>query len=167
MPDAFDDVYATYGQAVHAYLVRLTGNVSAAEELCQETFLRFLRHQQALAGSNGSLKPWLFRVATNLGIDRLRRRRHRDARPPQEDGASVERLDSAEARELAQRIEAEVLALAPDLRATFLLRAHHGLTHAQVGEALGISERAAKSRFRRTRVLLTQRLAPYLEEDLA
>ena len=40
----FETVYRRYGPPVHAYLARLTGDPLAAEELCQETFVRYLRH---------------------------------------------------------------------------------------------------------------------------
>ncbi|MGH7163026.1 MAG: RNA polymerase sigma factor, partial [Planctomycetota bacterium] len=75
MPDGFEAVYRDHARAVHGYLVRMTGDPWTADELCQETFVRYLRHQRSLHGANGSLPTWLFRVATNLVLDARRRRR--------------------------------------------------------------------------------------------
>ncbi len=164
MDDAFAEVYARHAADLHAYLVRLVGDPAAADELGQETFVRFLEHPPTAATQNGHLGPWLFRVATNLGLDRLRRRR---GRPLLEEpaGRAGEAGDAAEARDLERRIREEVAALAPELRAAFLLRAHHALPYAEIGRALGVSERAAKARFRRARDRLSGRLGPLLEGD--
>ena len=164
MEASFDDVYARYGQGVHAYLVRLTGDAWTAEELCQETFLRYLAHEQRLIGGNGSLGGWLYRVATNLGIDRLRRQRAASLTTEPADCAPAN-CALSEALDVDGRIRAELARLPPELRATFLLRAHHGLPFRQVADALGVSERAAKDRFRRTRERLAQRLAHLIEES--
>ena len=162
MAGTFDHVYDRYGRQVYAYLVRMTGNAWSAEELCQETFVRYLAHEPQASTLNGSLAPWLYRVATNLAIDRLRKRRPQTLPGPE--GVADTDAGTSDGRDLEARIRAEVGLLPPDLRATFLLRAHHGQTYRQVGEALGISERAAKDRFRRTRDRLARRLAHLLEE---
>ena len=159
--DAFDVVYREYGRSVHGYLARLTGNRSVAEELCQETFLRYLRHQPRIEGSNGAVGAWLYKVATNLAWDRARRRRPEalghEPRARDGDGAAA-----AEARDLAERIQREIDELPQELRAVFLLRAHHDLTYRRVAAALEISERTAKDRFRRAREILAHRLGDQL-----
>ena len=160
----FDEVYARYGAEVHAYLARLTGDGWTADEICQETFLRYLAHERELVGSNGSLGAWLYRVATNLSIDRLRRR----ARSPLRTAGTANTADrecAPPSADVEAVIRREVERLEPALRATFLLRAHHGLSFRHVAEALGISERAAKARFRKTRDRLARRLAHLVMED--
>lgn len=160
MTEGFDAVYGRYGRPVHSYLARLTGDAWAADELCQETFLRYLRHRSALAGGNGALGAWLFRVATNLAVDRVRRARPAApllAEPP------APPADAVEAQDLDRRVRAEVERLPDELRAVFLLRAHHELPYARVGSVLDISERTAKERFRRAREILAHRLGPLLE----
>jgi RNA polymerase sigma-70 factor (ECF subfamily) len=154
--DPFDEVYGRYGERLHAYLARLTGDPWTADELCQETFVRYLDHPPRSA-VDGQVGAWLFRVATNLGLDRLRRREPRvlvgepeaDAPAPEEETAS---------RDLDARIRAEIARLPPKFRAAFLLRANHELPFRDVGRALGITERAAKHRFRRARDQLLARL---------
>ncbi|MDJ0974719.1 MAG: RNA polymerase sigma factor [Planctomycetota bacterium] len=169
MEQPFDEVYTSYGAEVHAYLARLLGNAASAEEVCQETFVRYLAHEDALAGLNGELRPWLYRVATNLGIDRLRRRKTRKARVELDTpGARCRRKQTDEPDagdlDLEACIRREIDLLPPDLRATFLLRAHHALPYRDVARALMISERAAKARFKKTRELLAHRLRHLLDE---
>jgi RNA polymerase sigma-70 factor (ECF subfamily) len=161
MGDGFDELFSRLAPSVHAYLARLTGDASLAEDLCQETFVRYLRHQDQLAVRNGHVAPWLFRVATNLGVDRLRRRK-----PLPLDGEPVAGPAAAPATERSAVVRAALDALEPDLRAIFLLRAHHGLTFPQLAEVLALSERGAKDRFRRARDELARRLAPFLEDLL-
>jgi len=164
MADEFEQVYGQYGRPVYAYLARLTGDTWLAEELCQETFVRYLRHRDRLYGRNGTLATWLFRVATNLVRDRYRRRRAE----PLVDEPVAEGGDGAaasEARDVDACIRREVERLPEELRAVFLLRAHHELTYPRVAEALDISERNAKERFRRAREILAHRLTPMLRED--
>jgi len=160
MDGSFDEVYARYGRAVHAYLARLTGDAAAAEELSQETFLRYVRKERTLLEANGHLRGWLFRVATNVGIDHLRRRR---GAPLGAEPAARPDGPPLETRDLGTRVRAELEGLAPDLRGAFLLRAHHELPYAEVAAAFGITERAAKERFRKVRDLLARRLAHLIE----
>ncbi len=166
MDAAFDAVYREYGGAVHGYLSRLTGDPSLAEELAQETFVRFLRHRSSIHGVNGTLGAWLFKVATNLARDRARRRRQEplpaeEARAP----AGGDGLSAAEAQEVGERVRREVDRLPPELRGAFLLRAHHELPYEKVAAALGVCERTAKERFRMAREILAHRLSPLLDED--
>lgn len=166
MAEAFERIYRDYGRPVHAYLARLTGDAWIAEELCQETFLRYLRHRGRIHGRNGTVGAWLFRVATNLARDRRRKRHPEPLRhePPaaEPDGCAV-----AAARDRDARVRHEVERLPPELREVFLLRAHHEFTYGKAAEALEISERTAKERFRRAREILAHRLGRYLREDMA
>lgn len=161
MGSEFDQLFARLAPSIHAYLTRLTGDAAAAEDMCQETFVRYLGHQDQLAVRNGHVAPWLFRVATNLGLDRLRRRRP-ESLPLDLAGAPPPPC-GAESGELVRRV---LSTLEPDLRAVFLLRVHHGLTFPQLAQVLSLSERGAKDRYRRARDELARRLAPWMEDLL-
>ena len=163
MEGTFEQAWAAYGAQIFGYLVRMTRDRPLAEELCQETFLRLLRHRDGIRAQNGTLAPWLYRVATRLVLDERRRRRPPVAlsHDPAVEGRAEE---SAGNREIDGRIRLEVDRLPPELRAAFLLRAHQELTFPQVAAATGVSERAAKDRFRRARDILLTRLAPLHRE---
>lgn len=164
MDDAFDAVYESYVRAVFAYLVRLTGDRWTAEELCQETFVRYLRHRDSLRNRNGALGSWLFRVATNLAFDNRRRRRP-DSLEIEPATESEDAAAAAESRDMETFLRNEIDTLPEELKAAFLLRAHHELTFPRIAEVLSVSERTAKERFRRARDALAGRLAPLFSED--
>ncbi len=73
-PDAYDTLVDAYGQRLFGFLYRLTGSREDAEDLLQEVFLRVIR---TLPGyrHEGKFEGWLFRIAANLGRDRIRRAR--------------------------------------------------------------------------------------------
>lgn len=163
MVEDFSAIYQRHGAAIHAFLARLTGDSAAAEDLCQDTFLRYLEHERALAGRNGHVSPWLFRVASNLGIDWLRRKRPLLLAS----GALPDRalpidapVSGPDESDEVERVRRAVTALEPGLRAAFLLRAHHGLTFVQLATVLALSERGAKDRYRRARDELARQLDP-------
>nr|MDT0663161.1 sigma-70 family RNA polymerase sigma factor [Micromonospora sp. DSM 115978] len=71
----YAELVARHSGPIRAYALRLTGNRSTAEDVVQETLLRAWRHQESLAGRGDSVRGWLVRVAHNIAIDLLRRRR--------------------------------------------------------------------------------------------
>jgi RNA polymerase sigma-70 factor, ECF subfamily len=56
------------------YLVRLVTRVSVAEELCQDTAVRLLEHPEKTPPDEDGFRAWCFRIASNLGLDHLRKR---------------------------------------------------------------------------------------------
>jgi RNA polymerase sigma-70 factor, ECF subfamily len=162
MEREFNRVWRAYGGPVFAYLVRMTGDRGLAEDLCQETFVRFLEHRDGIVGRNGVLGSWLYRVATRLALDVRRRRSPLPLKIEPQTGASGTR--GAEEREIADLVEDEIDRLPDELRVTFLLRARQELTFPQIAAATEVSERSAKDRFKRARDRLFHRLGPLFRE---
>lgn len=71
-PEAFDALIDAYGRRLHGYLYRLTGSRDDADDLLQELFLRVVRMIGGYT-HDGRFEAWLFRIATNLARDRVRR----------------------------------------------------------------------------------------------
>jgi RNA polymerase sigma-70 factor (ECF subfamily) len=71
---AYMDLVNRHGEAVHAYLLRLTRNRNLAEDVYQETLLKAWRHRHALVGREGSVRSWFYTVAHNAAVDQLRGR---------------------------------------------------------------------------------------------
>lgn len=61
----FDRVFAQHHRSLYGFLVRMTGRAEVAEELLQETFVRYARHRDRLP-ADANLRAWLFTVARNL-----------------------------------------------------------------------------------------------------
>lgn len=69
----FTDAYECHGPELLAYLRRLVGNTSEAEDLFQETFARAWRARDSLRDPRG-IRPWLYQIARRLAIDHHRHR---------------------------------------------------------------------------------------------
>ena len=80
---AFDKLVRLYKDKIFSYVCRMTGNPLEAEDLTQEVFVRVFRSVAKFRGAS-SFQTWLYRIASNLCVDALRRRRReeRDARDP-------------------------------------------------------------------------------------
>jgi RNA polymerase sigma-70 factor (ECF subfamily) len=71
----YAELVARHSEPIRAYALRLTGNRSTAEDVLQETLLRAWRNLESLTGRGDSVRGWLFRVAHNIVVDLMRRRR--------------------------------------------------------------------------------------------
>jgi putative glutamine amidotransferase len=139
-------IYEQHSAGLVRRLERMLGSREAAEDLAQEAFLRLWQRAPADLGAAEQV-AFLQRTATNLAVDELRRRRHRDHGQLEEDAVAALAGDGAEA--LAVR---EALArLSAHERLLVLLRFQAGLTHAEIAETLAITPEAARKRVARAR----------------
>jgi RNA polymerase sigma-70 factor (ECF subfamily) len=143
----FERFYAAHRDEVLGYLRRLLGQ--RAEDAWQETFLRALRAYNRLEHAR-NLRSWVFTIATNVAMDELRVK----PRLPV-DGVPVAELERDAFRELEHLTDD----LPPTERAAVVLRYGYDLPYAQIANALGSSEEAARAaassgvrRLRRTHV---------------
>lgn len=145
------ELFERYHEAIFAYLYRMLDDSEAAHDLTQETFLQLFRTRDRLTGVE-NLRAWVYRLATNLALNALKRRRRFTWLPwrkiedaPQTDPDPLQRLG----RELA--VEQALNQLPPDYRAPLLLYSHDGFSVREIAEALGLSEGAVKTRLYRAR----------------
>lgn len=68
----FEEIYAATARPLWAYVARISGSATAADDIVQETFLRFLNAPPR----TGDAKPYLYKIATNLVYDRFRRQKY-------------------------------------------------------------------------------------------
>ena len=127
-------VYRDHHDDLLQYLVWYTGDSEQAADAAQETFLRLLSRPPERPGN---LRPWLFKVATNIVRDGWRKRREfefLDETIPSPDDP-VLALEHTERRRTVQRA---LQRLSARLRAVLLMR-EQGFTHREIGKILGIS----------------------------
>ncbi len=74
---AFEALYERYGDLVYSVTLRVVGDVTAAEDVVQDVFLRLWRRPEHFDSSRGRFITWLLRVARNRAIDELRSRGRR------------------------------------------------------------------------------------------
>ncbi len=127
------------------YLARLLGDRQEAEDACQEAFMRAHRAFDRL-GPDANSRAWLYRIATNTGLNAARRRSHRTARAVDVDPDALPAAGpSLERREELRAVRRAVEALPPRQRAALMLRQFHDLGYAQIAATLGGNEVAARA----------------------
>ena len=166
---AFEQLVAEYGDRVYGIALRVTGSPSDAEEVMQESFLLAFRSWAAYRGQ-AAPTTWLYRIAVNAALMRVRARRPEELLSEQDEGLEVVdwTADAAQAvlrGELHQQLETGITRLPEDLRVTLILRDVEGLSTAETSAALDISEAAVKSRLHRARVLLRHYLTDLFARD--
>jgi RNA polymerase sigma-70 factor, ECF subfamily len=156
---AFDQLVRAYDQSVLRLAMNLLRSPEDARDIYQETFLRVYRNLNQFR-FDCSFHTWVYRIATNLCLDQLRRRKVRKEEPtvlstaegtidrmdivPEEraDGDPQRHLMSGEIR---RRVKEALAELTPRERTVFELRHYQGLRLRNIGEMLGTSEEAAKN----------------------
>jgi RNA polymerase sigma-70 factor, ECF subfamily len=136
----FDAIFRAHYQRVVGLLVRLTGDRGEAEEIAADVFCKLARRGEA---GGGDPRPWLYRVASNAGLDALRsnsRRRRREESAAAEQwrtGAPDTALDVVLREERCARVREILAGLKPRDAQLLMLRAE-GLAYKELAEALGI-----------------------------
>jgi RNA polymerase sigma factor (sigma-70 family) len=147
----FERLYEAHAAEILGYLRRVAAT-GEAEDAFQETFLRALRGYDAVTSAD-NLRAWLFTIATRVAIDHYRRRTPVAAGIVEPDGASEQELPAY------AEIEHLTAELPPTERAAVVLHYAYDLPYAEIGQALGSSEdaarQAASSGVRRLRRRLT------------
>lgn len=136
---------ATYWDATHKLLYRLTLNRHDAEDLTQETFLRAIERRSSFqAGTN--LRAWLLRIATNAFLDRQRHKKVMKITPLPEEIAFDSALpgQGLEDAERHQSVEAAIATLPEVQRIIFMLRGQEALSFREIGESIGMTEETAR-----------------------
>ena len=172
---AFAALAERYRRELHVHCYRMMGSLDDAEDAVQETFLRAWRGREGFDGS-GLFRAWLYRIASNVCLDMLRRSSHRatvlrsfaevpwlqpypdrllaEAAAPsgQPDTAAIER----ETIELA--FVAALQVLPPRQRATLIARDVLGWPASQTADLLEMSVAAANSALQRARATMREHL---------
>ena len=168
----FEEIYASFHAKIVRYLTRLVGETEA-EDLAQETFVKV---GQALEGFRGEaqLHTWVYKIATNTALDRLRSPSFRET---SHDPATIESIvehrrcrrvggtETADVEQQAIREEMsscvrEVVDRLPDnYRTAIVLSDLEGFKDSEIAEVLGLTLSATKIRLHRARARLKQELS--------
>jgi RNA polymerase sigma-70 factor (ECF subfamily) len=153
---------------VYRFAYRMLGRREEAEDVVQEALLRLARNGSAVTDGE-STRRWLFVVARNLCLDRLRRHaRRRETLTEDVDRLGALERNPAEAaagRERAACIAAAIAELTPELREAIILREYEAMNYEQIADVTGCPLGTIKSRIARAREALRRRLEPILEEE--
>ena len=173
--EAFDVLLNKYRKQIIHFMFRMVHNQAVAEELAQEVFLRVYRSRETYR-AEARFSTWLYRIATNLGVNHARDTRHERAastvyldEPDAETGTTPDVADttpSAEAKilrtERMKAIKEHVMALPERQRTAVLMHKYEGLDYKQIGEVLKLSESATKSLLFRAYQTLREKLKDFV-----
>jgi RNA polymerase sigma-70 factor (ECF subfamily) len=148
---ALTQIYQAFHSAIYRYIYHHIGNAQTAEDLTADVFRRFLLALRKGRGPNRQLKAWLYRVAHNLVVDELRRRKHRDHQALdtmlddtlRDESFSLERLVGDAIN--AQYVRQALFSLTDAQREVIVLKFLEGMSNAEVAEITGKSVGAVKA----------------------
>jgi RNA polymerase sigma-70 factor (ECF subfamily) len=150
-PAAFRELYEAYGPRVKSYMMRRGADAGTAEDLAQETLLTVWRKAALYAGDKGSMTTWVFAIARNLRIDRLRRevpwQELPEGRLAEASGDPLPDEAMAE-KERQQRVQAALAGLPHEQKEVVALAYLEGLSHREIAQRLGMPLGTVKSRMR-------------------
>lgn len=159
---AFTALYGRWQGPIYRFALRMSGREALAEDVVQETFMAVVHGMPGYDPGRGSLPGWLFGVARNQLLRRLRR--ERTFRPLDDEGAATDPAapddvfaEVAERREL-ERLRRAVLSLPEHYREALVLCGLQGLSYEDAAEALGCAIGTVRSRLSRGRELLAARM---------
>lgn len=163
---AFEALFHAYKRRIYFLCLRMIGNAAEAEELMQEAFLQLFRKIKTFRGE-AAFSTWLHRVAMNITLMRLRKRKLKDV--PMENGDDDENAERPERQYgsvdltltgLVDRVclSAAVAKLPKGYKCVFELHDVLGYEHNEIAEMLGCSVGNSKSQLHKARLRLRKLL---------
>jgi RNA polymerase sigma-70 factor, ECF subfamily len=173
----FEELVREHKNRIYTYVCRLTNDSADAEDLTQEVFVRAYQSFSAFR-REAAVDTWLYRIATNLVIDRFRRAKRAPQFVSADEGDDDDLLGeipavsresnpefTAQRAELQERVQRAIATLPPKLRAAVVLHDMEGLPYEAVAEALGCPVGTVKSRLFNARAVLKRKLQAYVESS--
>jgi RNA polymerase sigma-70 factor (ECF subfamily) len=172
---AFGEIVRRYRNPITNFVYRMIDDYERSVELTQETFIRIYTSASRYQ-ANYSFSTYIYRIATNLAISELRKRKRRrfvslfspytnddgepvEIDPPDSKALQDEVLIGDERRRAVSRA---ITSLPEKYRAAIILRDVEGLSYDRIAEVLKLSEGTVKSRINRARNLLREKLTAYI-----
>ena len=167
--NAYADIVNLYQHKLYQICYRMLGNKQEAEDIAQEAFVRAYINLHSY-DQKRKFSTWLYRIATNLCIDRIRKKKpdyYLDAQVPGTDGldmysqiAADEKLpeETVEQMELQDRIQYEISRLPDKYRSVIVLKYIEELSLQEISEILDMPLGTVKTRIHRGREALRKQL---------
>ncbi len=153
---AFEALYRLHVDRVYGLCLRMTGNVSEAEDCTQEAFIQAWNKLDLFRGDS-AFGTWLHSIAVNSVLGRMRKFKREQDRIQVISEMAISRVSEADTGELQDLADA-IDRLPAGARHVFVLHAVYGYSHEETGNMLDIAAGTSKAQLHRARRLLAQQL---------
>ncbi len=165
---SFEQLVKRFEYQVAATVIGMLGKGQEAEDVGQEVFVRFYKTVDRFR-EDSKVGTYLTRIAINLSLNELKRRKRRQLlfKKPDDNvnGALVDPEDSISEGERRGLVQLAIQKLAPEFRAVIVLRLIEGYSTEETAEILNIPAGTVLSRLSRAQKKLRNFLAPYILEE--
>lgn len=170
---AFEEIVDIHQHAVVGTVAKMLGNVSDAEDIAQQVFIRIWK-SAARYQVSAKFTTWMFTITRNLVFNEMRRRKRKPvvSMDEREEDYNLTAKDENTAtpdqqvleNELVKAIDDAIQSLPEKQRLAVILRRYEDRSYEEIAEVLKLSLSAVKSLLFRARVQLKENLQPYLDE---
>lgn len=156
--EAFEMLYQKYHRRTYSICLRMTNNVTEAEDLTQEAFIQLFRKVGSFRGDS-AFTTWFHRLTVNQVLMHFRKRSFKNEKTT-EDGELPEivkvNTKSQSQTPILNRMDLKkaITELPPGYRSVFILHDVEGFEHSEVAEMMGISIGTSKSQLHKARLKL-------------
>ncbi|HKC62713.1 MAG TPA: RNA polymerase sigma factor [Pyrinomonadaceae bacterium] len=155
---AFEELYRRHHRRVYSLCLRMTQNVSEAEDLAQEAFVQLFRKIGSFRGES-AFTTWLHRLTVNQVLMHFRKRSVRDEKTTEEGETpdqAVLGTENPSRMHVVDRIALDkaIAQLPPGYRTVFVLHDVEGYEHEEIGRMLGCAVGTSKSQLHKARMKL-------------
>jgi len=175
--DAYRVLVERHSRNIYRLAYRMTGNAPDAEEIVQEAFLRAYQKLRQFAGQ-ANFGTWVYRIAANYAIDRMRRRNSEESRRQHvgfapEEGLEVDPVATApdpapsperlaQSAQLARKLQQALDSLTPAERTAIVMRHWEGCAIEEIAAVLKSNSNATKNTVFRAASKLRKALEPFV-----
>ena len=183
--EAFNLLVRRHHKPLINFIARFTGDRDNAEDLAQETFIRIYKAADRYKQGRAKFKTWMYIIAKNLCKNELRNRSRRDryrvdntTMSQHATDGDIEEIDivasapanssyqpevALQRKELNKTIQTAIGELPEQYRYPLILRDIQGLSYDEISDILQLRSGTTKSRINRARIMLKDKLKPYME----
>ena len=149
---AFRELFEAYGGTLRNFMMRSGADAGTADELTQEAMLAVWRKAALYQPDKGSVAAWIFTIARNLRIDRLRKEFNwhelSDEMMQSLPSEDIGQDEALAAQQRQKRVRDVLRQLGPEQRQIIELAYIEGLSHSQIADRLSLPVGTVKSRMR-------------------
>lgn len=157
---AFSELYSRYATGIYAFCRRFLGNIEEAQDIFQETFMKF--HQRAKQlDKTTNVRGFLYVIARNLCINHTRTHKYSVV---YEDYMNVKFENRMESDEILNLIKSSIELLPDDLKEAFILKEYNGMSYKDIAEITNSNYNTVRIRLFRAKKKLRSILAPYFAD---